>query len=561
MAMSFCPASTFKPVRIQPAPSAPRTSGARILEPPADQVGELLSENRSIIDRSDYDVQGIRLGELAAQARAQLIAAALRYTRQYRDAPDPPASVDAAAARVLIAGHQPELFHPGVWLKNFALDQLANRHQAVAINLVIDSDTIKTTSVRVPTGSVEKPRVASVMFDKPSAEIPFQARSIQDFELFSSFGGRISERFGPLLPNPMVREFWPLAVEAARRTRNVGQSLSQARHQWEGRMGLTTLEIPQSVVCCLPAFRQLMAHLIAPLPRLWEVYNHALTEYRRQHHVRSHSHPAPELAAEGAWLEAPFWIWSGDNPLRRRAYVLPRGDDLVLSDLQGLELPLRLSAESEIATAIGQLATLCERGIRLGSRALLTTLAARVLLGDLFIHGIGGAKYDRLTDTMIQRFFCLTPPTFLVVSGTLHLPIPHPAPTSGDLQAVNRELRELEFHPETFLNSQGTSESAIERSQPATDGSAATHWIAEKRRWVDATVDRQNARQRCRAIREANQQLQPFVGERRAEFIRRGEVASAQLRADAVLASREYSFCLHPEQSLREFLLGFPYAV
>jgi hypothetical protein len=544
--MSSCPVTTRISTRNQSVPPAPRSNGERILQPPAERVGQLLADNRGIIDRADYDVQGIRLADLAVQARRQLVDAALVYTRQYRDAPQPPAE----PAAILLAGHQPEIFHPGVWLKNFVLHQLAQRQQAVAVNLVIDSDTIKTSSLRVPGGTPAKPRAAAVLFDTPSAEIPFQARAILDLDLFASFGRRLTERLAPLVPSPMMREFWPLAVDCARRTGNLGQSLSQARHQWEGRWGLTTLEIPQSLVCCLPAFHRLTAHLLAHLPRLWDIYNSALAEYRHRHHIRSHSHPAPELTAEGTWLEAPFWIWSVDNPRRRRVFVQPRGDDLMVSDLQGLEIDLRLSPESETDAAVAQLAALADRGIHLGSRALLTTLVARVLLGDLFLHGIGGAKYDRLTDMMIQRFFCLPPPVFLVVSGTLHLPIAHEPVTTDDLRAVRHRLRELEFHPEVFLDARPQSD------RP--NGSGPAHWVNEKRRWIAAIEPHEHARRRCRAIREANQQLQPYIADRRAELTARGELLSAQLRARAVLSSREYGFCLYPEETLRKFLLDFP---
>ena len=53
--------------------------------------------------------------------------------------------------------------------------------------------------------------------------------------------------------------------------------------------------------------------------------------------------------------------------------------------------------------------------------ALVTTLFARLVLSDLFIHGIGGAKYDQLTDELIRSFFGLAPPDYLVISATLHL--------------------------------------------------------------------------------------------------------------------------------------------
>ena len=47
----------------------------------------------------------------------------------------------------LVAGHQPELFHPGVWFKNFALHRLAHQHGALPINLVVDTDTAKPATL------------------------------------------------------------------------------------------------------------------------------------------------------------------------------------------------------------------------------------------------------------------------------------------------------------------------------------------------------------------------------------------------------------------------------
>ncbi len=61
--------------------SAPRTSGAKLIEPPLGAADDLAAANRRRIDDSDYELQGRRLPVLAAQAREQLLAAALRYTR------------------------------------------------------------------------------------------------------------------------------------------------------------------------------------------------------------------------------------------------------------------------------------------------------------------------------------------------------------------------------------------------------------------------------------------------------------------------------------------------
>ena len=47
---------------------------------------------------------------------------------------------------------------------------------------------------------------------------------------------------------------------------------------------------------------------------------------------------------------------------------------------------------------------------------------SRMFFSDLFIHGIGGAKYDLITDEIIREFFGVEPPGYATISATLHLP-------------------------------------------------------------------------------------------------------------------------------------------
>ena len=208
----------------------------------------------------------------------------------------------------------------------------------------------------------------------------------------------------------------------------------------EAGWGLQTLELPQSQVCDLPAMRWFICHLLAHLPRFWDSYNSALQEYRHAHKVRSAAHPVPELAAIDQWLEAPLWIWSVADPRRRRLFVTQQSDELILSDRAGFEARLSITADGLAASAVEQLAELSAQGVRLRTKALITTLGARLLLGDLFIHGIGGAKYDQLTDRIIEKFFGIEPPGFLVASGTLRLPIASGS-SSNELRGATETAR------------------------------------------------------------------------------------------------------------------------
>ena len=313
-------------------------------------------------------------------------------------------------------------------------------------------------------------------FDRPTEEIPFEERAVVDRELLASFGQRAASVLAPLVPDPLIREFWPLVTQRAAETTNLGECLAQSRHSLEGQWGLATLELPQSHVCRLPAFHWFTAHVLAHLPRFSHEYNDAVRAYRRANHVRSANHPVPDLAADGEWLEAPFWLWTSESPRRRRLFASFQGQRLVLTDRRQIRVELPLSVDGDGAAAVEVLADLPRRGIKLRSRALLTTLFARLVLGDVFLHGIGGAKYDQLTDWLFERFFGLVPPEFMVLSATLHLPLAGPRVSVDDVPRIDRQLWELRHHPERFLR---TEESAARGRRRSPTGG----WRAKRTGW------------------------------------------------------------------------------
>jgi hypothetical protein len=515
---------------------APKEDGETLIDPPAARVSELLERNLAIFHSSDIDLQGRSISLLRRDGRAQLVEAALSATRQYRDVNSP--ALESPAAPILLAGHQPELFHPGVWYKNFVLNRLALEHRAIAINLVIDSDVAKAPSIRVPTGAVENPQLESVAFDQSTVEVPFEERSIIDQSCWDSFGVRVLSLVRPLVTEPLVRQFWPLAIERSRATSRLSDCLAQARHRQEALWGSQSLELPQSAVCQLESFHWFSAHLLAHLPRLWEIYNESVAKYRRVNYVRSSAHPVPDLTADERWLEAPFWIWSSNSPKRRRLFVQQSGEELLLSDRSRIHVRLPLSADRDAQAAVNHLASLSRRGIKLRTRALITTMFARVVLGDLFVHGIGGSKYDQLTDLLIERFLGLEPPAYLTATATLRLPVRLPQETDEDLHRVDAELRNLTYHPESFLN--GAALSA--------DAAAA---LQTKRDWIGVQQTPENAKTRCRSIRNANDALQSNVAARRGELLERRERLIEALRKKEMLGSREFPFVLYPGDRLQ----------
>jgi hypothetical protein len=516
---------------------APRGHGEAVVDPPLAESGGVLAANRALRSEYCFDFHGRCLSHLAVEARAELLAEARAWTAGYRDLPALP---DDAAAPLLMAGHQPQLFHPGVWFKNFALDALARRHGGLGVNLVVDNDTMKSSALWVPGGSVQQPRAVALSMDQPASQVPYEERSIIDRTLFAGFGRRAADQIAPLVRDPLIESYWPAVVARMEAGAKLGECLAQARHQGEGRWGSTTLEVPVSRVCRTPSFRWFLVHMLLELPRLRTVYNRVVHAYRRANHIRSIAHPVPDLAAEGPWIEAPFWIWSREDPRRRHLFACRRAGTLRLTDRRGLERELPLGADDDPGPAVARLEELEQEGVKVRSRALITTLWSRLVLSDLFLHGIGGGKYDQVTDALIAEFFELEPLRFLVVSATLHLPVAHRTTTADDLRAVQQRLRELAWHPELYVQ-----ESAGTLPDPA-------ELIAAKRAWIRTEPTPQDALRRFGEIRRINELLQPYVEADRRRLQKDRDRTAQSLRDEAVLGWREYAFCLFPEKTLRE---------
>jgi hypothetical protein len=163
---------------------------------------------------------------------------------------------------------------------------------------------------------------------------------------------------------------------------------------------------------------------------------------------------------------------------------------------------------------------------------------ARYVLGDLFIHGIGGAKYDELGDEVAHEFFGLRPPEYLTLSMTLWLGLGQDPASVERLRALDQEVRDLTFNPDRHL------------PDPIPPDVAA--WVEAKRgALAGPTATRRQRRDRLHAIRRCNEALQPAVASpREALLAERARIAEG-LKRNAVARNREYAFVLHSQSRLR----------
>ncbi|MGE3820345.1 MAG: hypothetical protein AB7I30_13105 [Isosphaeraceae bacterium] len=521
-------------------PRAPSADGGLFASPGLSSAADLLDGVATRLARWDHDFQGRRTSRLRPAVRLEALALARAFAMK---AGSPLANLPAfegAAPRLVVAGHQPELFHPGVWVKNFAASAIAERSGAVALNLIVDNDLPKGVSLRVPHADGETLRIQRVEFDVWQGEIPYEDYRVTDEALFASFAERVRQTLPQAIEDPLIEGFWPRAVAARTLTDRVGLRFAMARHGVEADWGVNNLEVPLSAICESEGFLWFACHVLAHLPRFRQIHNDALGRYRALHGIRSRHHPVAALGVHGDWFEAPFWVWRATTRRRRPLLIRQRSQTMELriggEDQTLLEIPL--SPDREACCAVERLLTLPVQGVRLRTRALTTTMFARYLLGDLFLHGIGGAKYDELGDEIARRFLGFDPPPYLTLSMTLMLGLPSDPNAASRLAAVDQTLRDLTFNPDRHLEGplDGETLRLIEAKRSAIAGPVETH---------------SQRVERFRELRRCNEALASKVRELRASHLAERDRLKAAVRNDALARSREYAIVLHSARKLR----------
>ncbi len=502
---------------------APKEDDCILQQPPLNDFAEVLANNQAKLAQQSVSWDGLSIDRLRQQARSELLSLAVEYSGQYRDVIEP---VDRDAP-IVMSGHQPTLFHPGVWFKNFVLHRQSQICRAIPINLVVDNDLGALRAINVPTGSIAKPKTELVKFDSKQSDRPFENETLYDREFFESFPNRVCDAGRALVNAELLTRLWPDVLQCLPMMRDrPGLAIAAARHRLEQSCGINNLEVPLSSMCKTESFARFAIELFNNASTFRQIYNDVLDEYRRLHRIRSTAHPVPALREQDGWTELPFWIWSDSQPLRHALWVKCSADVIELSDMNKVRLKL------DRANAAAQFVQLNASEVCVRTRAILTTMYARMVLSDVFIHGIGGAKYDQLTDEVIERFFGVQPPQLHAVSATIHLPIKHQHVDKADVTALHVQQRGLRFHAESenldsapFRQLVSEKRALLKQVRPE---------MEDKKQWHDQlTATNENL----------FQLVQPQYDALGDELAMKKE----QVKVSQILSSREYSFCLFDE--------------
>jgi hypothetical protein len=533
----------------------PREDATLLAIPPLAEVPSLIDTNASLLNETPIEIAGRPLASLRRETRQQALASAAEFTARLIGKEPEFSTVE----RVLASGHQPELFHPGVWIKNFATSHLARQTSSTGLNLIVDSDTIGSCRIRMPNGNRKQPVFNQLAFDTPREVKPWEEAKILDHELFASFADRATaalkefdETDSPIVP--LIARVWPRAVEHAVKTGSLSESLSLVRILLEREFGHGNAELPVSQLCQLESFSWFAADVLLRAAEFREIHNRTLAEYRKVNRIRSRTHPVPELTESAGWIETPFRVWRAGEAQRNAVFVRSTNGRTQLSgSANEVDIFLDVDSQADCESLAAELTGLAQSGIRFRTRALTTTIFTRLYLADLFVHGIGGAKYDEMTDRILARFYGIRPPGFLTLSATAFLPLATAFDaTSADAIRHRTMLRELQHNPQKHLSADQSAmaSSLVEEKQQLI---AEQHQAYANRASGEKAKDWGGAN-RYRRFPQLNRELASHTEAQQRAI--REELASVeqQLAANAVLKCREFSLCLYPAERIEKML-------
>lgn len=461
-------------------------------------------------------LENSRLSELRQTARHRLIDSAQKFVLRLHalseDADLPTQSSPVLTGNpdetpIVMTGHQPVVFHSGLTFKYETTQQFAADNKAIAVAVIIDTDQGDAGQFSYPqlppttddgelhpahpVLAIETLATSHNLFShgrpRPQAEVNAISAEIQQ-EL---------NRFDQADAADAVGEYLQQYAQLSASKATMLDANTIVR--WQQGVGEQMLELPLSAIASFPESLMLTADILKQPIRFASAYNAALDAFREEHGIRNVANPFPNLKVGKDSCELPFWMVNHNRGTRHVLEVHLDGSvtRLVANGKTVDSFAGNITSES--------LEPMMLQNLQVIPRGALITAFLRLLFSDLFVHGTGGARYDRFTDEFIRSWWNAEPPPFTVATASRHL-FQETREEVSRLQQIQNDLRDLQYNPQRFFGKQvfsaGLEEQLVELmkdKQAAVDCMNSFH------------ADGQSAKEAGKAIQELTNKIKQAV--------------------------------------------------
>ena len=260
--------------------------------------------------------------------------------------------------------------------------------------------------------------------------------------------------------------------------------------------------------------------------------------------ISSKANPLPDLMEKEFVVEMPFWLWKKDEP--RKNIFASIANDSRISIICENKIVEHFyfggrNRSTDNLKNLERLKTLIRNDIKIRPKAIANTMYSRLFFSDLFIHGIGGAKYDLITDEIIREFFGVEPPEYATISATLHLPYKPFDVSNEDINKLKHVIKDMGYNPERYA------------SDEIMEGAEMKSIVSEKRELIaKASHDTKEKYLTFDRIKQLNNLMKEKISSLIKEKKKEMEDLEKKSIYNSIVMNREYPFCIYPETMLRE---------
>jgi len=318
---------------------------------------------------------------------------------------------------VIVTGHQPIFYHPGILIKDLLAHALAKAVNGIALNLIVDTDEGEIRlALPVATSGRFLTKEEYVVSSRGQVLRGQKLNPERKESILKRINEYEKELYAIFQPAEVgrIRKGLSFLHDAVSGAKTVCEPGVRMREGWEKENGIELKTIYTGDIIQSEAFSYFKELIISRADDFRRIYNQALENYRTIHKLKNLAQPLPDLHPG----ELPFWYVENNN-----------------------RIPF--TEQYDIHSK------------HVYPRAVALTLFCRLFLADLMVHGIGGGRYDQITDQILEKYFNRTAAPFTIASSTLHLDIRCDYPIdSRTRDTIQQEIRSLTFDPTRFLSPQ-----------------------------------------------------------------------------------------------------------
>jgi len=303
----------------------------------------------------------------------------------------------------IATGHQAWLWHPGILAKDLAVMAACDRFGAGAFHVVVDQDINPALHLELPVVrdgllAVEVIQLGPSLESVPTGFQPAVEPNVIQQNLLKAqhdLGRALAVDLAPL-----IEGFQDLPE-----CRSLAQQITVAMDRMRQKVSNRSMPILfASDLAEMPFYQNVLKKILGDARGCVASYNRAVNAFG--------SAGIALLRVEPDRVELPLWALTWGKP-RQRVFADLGGDSPLLTIDNGDPIDLE---EKEVDSEIPR-----RFKVTLGPKALLLTAVLRRWCCNLFVHGLGGDVYDRVTEHWWQGWLGETLSPMAVVSADLFM--------------------------------------------------------------------------------------------------------------------------------------------